>query len=286
MSELPIEIIENYDEKNYHSRPEYSKSMLWQYMKSPLDYWIYHHSDNPPSREPTASMELGSALHMRVLEPSRFNDVYHICSDKDPKKPTAAQLKAKKPSEKTLEQIKAWSLFQKGLEDKIILSAEDSLKVERAASALEKHPVASDLLERATYKELTIIYNYGGLRMRSRIDALIKTDGEVVVLDLKTAKKADAKGFKYAVRDYGYDVQDFLYSYAVAKAYGLKRMPPFTFIAIEMTAPHHIGVYTLSEQSRQSAKHRLDKAIEMLNYSEINNHWPDYNDNQILELEI
>ena len=287
MKELEPQVIYDLEEQNYHTRLEYSKSRIASYMKDPLTYWAEYISDEPIKREPSTSMELGSLLHMRVLEPKRWASEIHVASKDDPKKPTAAQLKAKKPSDDTKEQIKAYKEFTKGVGDKRIISQEDGLKVEKAYNSIMAHPIAGAYIKALEATEVTVLYNLNGLRCRSRLDGWIGKESRFgpTIIDLKTARHSDATKFNYAVRDYMYDIQDYMYRYGAAKAFGLNRLPQFKFIAVEMCEPFHVGVYSLSENRLKSAAERLKHGMARLVESEQNNYYPDYNDNQEVVLD-
>lgn len=282
MRELEPQVIYGLEEQNYHTRPEYSKSRVASYMKDPLTYWAEYISDEPLVKVPSASMELGTLLHMRVLEPSRWNDEIYVASKDDPKKPTEAQLRAKKPSDDTKAQIKSYKEFVKLIKDKKIVSQEDGLKVEKAYNSIMNHPVAGEYIKAIEATEVTILYNLNGLRCRSRLDGWIGKDSKFgpTIIDLKTARHSDATKFNYAINDYMYDIQDYMYRYGAARAFGLSRMPQFKFIAIEMCEPFHIGVYSLSEERLRLAADKLKRGMEQLRYSEENDYWPDYNNNQ------
>ena len=83
-------------EDQYHGAPGLSASNLKDLLKSPARY--QYNSKNP--REPTRDKVIGRAVHMLVLEPHRFDDVFTTLYHGD-------KLKASMDAQRTL-RFKEW----------------------------------------------------------------------------------------------------------------------------------------------------------------------------------
>ena len=277
-----VEILENYDEETYHARPELSNSQLVDFLKSPLTYWSRHRSESNNSFSPTASMRIGSMVHKYILEGS---DAFDICYAQPPadglRKPTSAQLTAKKPAEKTLEQIASWDEYEKSCAGKITTNPDELATAKRCISSIEQSPVAQALLNQTTSTEQTIIYDLQGVPMRSRLDGVTNDS----VIDIKTTTDASIDGFRRSIVKYNYGLQAYIYSCAFYKAYG-KFPKEFVFICVETIAPYHIGIYTLPNKYMSSMKHKAHDAL--MRFKNCNKHdvWPGYNNDHKVELPI
>ena len=117
--------LEKLTNEEYHSLDYVSKSHLDLINKSPFHYWDRYINPERVIPEPTKAMFLGSAFHTIVLEPDLFEKEYIVESANAPKRPTAIQRNAKKPSTQTLDAIAYWEEFDKKANGKILISIDD-----------------------------------------------------------------------------------------------------------------------------------------------------------------
>jgi len=75
------------------------------------------------------------------------------------------------------------------------------------------------------------------------------------ISDHKTTRSLSA--FRYAVRDYGYDIQAYIY----CSVLGLDK---FYWVAQEKAYPYVIGVYQASDETIENGKVKFDKAVERI----------------------
>lgn len=160
------------------------------------------------------AMAFGSAVHAALLEPELFKSEYVICPLDAPKKPTKAQLEAKKPSEKTLEAIAWWDKFNKETLGKKVLDPDESAKI----SKIRERCFAIDQVKSAleTFdKESTFLWDDKDLgKCKAKLD-LVDVDNEVVI-DVKTTRSADQREFISQMLALRYDIQFAHYCKAVA----------------------------------------------------------------------
>lgn len=280
---MNVEILLNYDEDTYHKRPEISKSQLDQFIISPLNYWYNNLSEDSNSFEETKSMRIGSMVHKMVLEGSQAFDKAYASPPKDGlKKPTAAQLSAKKPSEKTLEQIKLWEEYEKSIEGKLSPKPDELETAMKCSSAVKAHKIANDIIGSIESPEVTIIYDAFNLPMRSRLDGITK-GGSIV--DLKTTQDASPQEFKRSFYKYNYGLQKYVYSLAYYKAYN-QWPKEFYFIVVETKAPFHVAVYTIPDSSDEYWKKVFETQVRKLRGCRETNNWPGINEDMISVLPV
>ena len=260
-------------DSEYHQRPELSKSMTDRLEKSPAHLQEYLNGEGMTS---TDAMKFGSAYHHWVLEYDTFWDHY---ADKPEglKKPTEAQLKAKKPSDKTVEQIAEWKKFTASIQGKTVIKAADLEKIRAMRQVLEQHPMASRLLFQQTkYTEIAMFWKdpLTNIRCRGKAD-LIRTDD--IFVDLKTTEDASLAGFKRSVYKYRYHVQDVSYSGAFRQITG-RHPAAFTFVVQEKTPPYLVEVYDLPPEWRLDGEIKYNRNLQTYTDCQLAQSWPGYSD--------
>lgn len=277
------QILLGYDEQEYHSRSELSKSKLDSFLTSPLNYWYLHLREGAEGFSETSSMRIGSMVHKIILEgEEEFDQAYASPPPDGVKKPTSSQLNAKKPSDKTVEQIKAWEDYQESIEGKLSPDSTELAIARKCCESINLHSEAQRLLSTPGESEVTLIYKGPeGVAMRSRLDRVTQRG----IIDLKTTRDASAKGFKSSVYKYNYGLQQLVYSWAFYQAYG--RMPEyFIFLCVETSPPFHTALYTLPKGNDSYWEPIFKKALAEFKYCETNNVWPGLNQDKLTELPI
>ncbi len=239
------EIVKDMPDAEYFASKAVSNSLLSRMKPTPASCREY--MDNPP--DPTPAMRFGSALHSLVLEPQLFEHRY--VREPDLKKPTAAQLKAKNPSDATVKLIAAWNAFDEvncGCET---VSAADWEKLHLMRHSLFDNKASSSVLTGGE-KELSLFWKdeQSNADMKCRIDNFY--NGYVV--DLKTTTDASPDAFGKSIANFGYHRQAAIYSDGV-RACMHEEPKGFIFVAVEKTAPFLTATYILDAESLE-AGHR------------------------------
>jgi exodeoxyribonuclease VIII len=184
-------IFEGISNADYHSRPEISNSDLSMISRDcHLMQWKRHCPTDPAKLK---TLDFGSAVHTKLLEPHLFDSEYAIMPKFDGR---TKQGKADK---------EAWLMANKG---KTYLTTDEKFKIDLMYDSVMSHPVARSLIEAEGLVEPSIFWQDAetGIQCRCRPDKII-TGGPLV--DVKTTEKlAD---FKYSVEDYRYFVQAAYY---------------------------------------------------------------------------
>jgi len=245
--------------------------------KSPAHFEAYVNGEDTPR---TDAMKFGSAYHAWVLEGDTFWDHYAM-KPEGLKKPTEAQLKAKKPAEKTVNQIEEWNKFTASIQGKEVIKAEDLEKLRNMRQVLEADPYASKLLFINTkYTEIAMFWKdpLTNVSCKAKAD-LIRNNG--VMVDLKTTEDASPEGFMRSVAKYRYHVQAASYSGGYRQITG-EHSRGFIFVAQEKSPPYVVSCYQLPEHwmldGEVAYNKNLDTYVECMNTQK----WPGYNDGIVM----
>jgi hypothetical protein len=173
--------------------------------------------------EEDPAQRLAQALHVLVLEPARFAREYLVLDRESPAPPTEE--------------------LPDALERRTWLASGEYAQLVGARDAIRTYPRAplGRLLDEGM-KELSIYWSDElGRRWKARPDCFT----DEVVLELKTTGDVRPRAFARTRRRFGYDLKAAHYVEAVRRLTG--RTPRFVFVAVELTAPHYVWTYELSD---------------------------------------
>src|SRR3954469_7320527 len=201
----------------YRAIPAINKSALDYLHRSPAH--LYYNCISPTRpREPasTPAMRLGTAIHARVLEPEKFTRNY-VCMPEGRKRPTVAQVDAKKPSAATVELLEFWDEFDEINAGREVLTAADWVICERIAENVRHNPVAQELFATGD-AEVTLVWldPVENVKCKARVDWLATG----VPLDLKSTASAVAKVFGRRAADLNWHIQAAFYSAGIKELTG------------------------------------------------------------------
>lgn len=178
--------------------------------------------------EPTAAMERGTALHLAVLEPDRFDAEVAVTPRID---------------RRTKEGKAAWARFQSENVGKVLLDEDDHAACLAMRDAVWAHPIAAEMLKGPGYCEVGAIWEdpTTGQACKALIDRMGTFDGWTYLIDLKKTRDAGSRAFARTVANYGYHAQ------AAMIVDGCDVLSPrdrrFAWIAVEEDPPHCVAVY-------------------------------------------
>lgn len=242
---------------NYHDRPEVSATQLKCMAEGWRQFEAEYITKTAPFRE-TAAMELGTAIHMALLEPERFALSYVTL-----------------PAECGDKRTKAYKEFAATHCDATLLSPKDAETIKRIAESVQRDDVASRLLSRpdSVEKEHYWECEYTGVKCRAKTDA-IKGKG---VIDIKTTDDARPFAFARKIADFRYDLQ------AVHYLDGTK-CETFLFVAIETSCPWRVRTYTLTHKDLHAARgKRMELLEEYKGRLEIGN-WSERGEHEVADI--
>lgn len=258
----------------YHRGAGVSKSQLDLVRRSPQHFKAA--MDRPELREPTEAMEWGTALHTRVLEPERFNDLYVVFDDSE----IIQKIIAEKPDTKVARATKAYkdakAAFDAEHAGKAVLDRNTAYEITQAAASIGAHPVARAIF---TSGVSTIENSFfwtdekTGELCRCRPDFL-RDDG--IMVDLKTAEDASEAAFSRSVANYRYHVQDAYYRDGIAA--NAREVRAVIFIVVEKKFPFAVACYSLDSASVELGRAEYRADLDLFSECKKGDKWPGYGD--------
>lgn len=233
-------IFEMTNEAYHADRSAVSASGLKEMLRSPAHFQSYLNT----TREETAAMAFGTALHCAMLEPERFLCDYVV---------------AIKFDRRTKEGKEAAAAFEAEHAGKTIISAEDYSAINTMVGSLMARSEVNLLLDGgAVEQSLFWIDEDTGVACKCRPDNL----GELAILDVKTTQDASPEGFPKVCANWRYDLQAAFYIDGVAAVTG--RSLPFVFLAAEKDSPYACAVYQASSEFVENGRRKYKAALRKL----------------------
>lgn len=281
--------------EDYHSHKLYlSATGLREFQKSPAHYKAYCDA----MRAPTANMFFGTNFHELIGEPQLFAAKYTKGLDKadypnalftaDDLKKKLADLKIK-PGKNMTENAalildaapdtQIWidlvAKHEAANAGKTVLSAEDYDRLDGMLYSVLKNKTLLHLLSDGVAEQSVYARDpKTGVLLRCRPDWL---RNDLIVADLKTTQDASPRGFRKAVRNYGYDLTSQFYLRVLSLATG-EPLSEFIHAAVETQRPHGVGLYTLSDACLLRADQEIERLLELFAECQAKNEWPGYAD--------
>lgn len=254
------EPLENAD---YHRHPAVSKSHLDQIARSPLHYWARYVDPNRVDPEPTAAMQLGTALHTHVLELDQWDARYITAPEGIDRRTKAGK--------------EAWAQFEADAAGRTVISRADAEKVMAMGRSILSHPAAAMLLQWPGKAETTHMWidRETGLECKCRPDWL--TDDGALIVDLKTTRDASPMGFRKSVGAFRYYVQSAWYLHGLEQATG-RRPDQFIFICVESEPPYACSVYASDSEMIGLGYEHAMRDLQVLATCKQAGVWPGYSD--------
>lgn len=283
-----------------------SVSGVMDFLKSPRHYKAFHIDK---LREPSAAMQEGTALHLAVFEPERFET--EVVTDYAP------------PDEitvlKTVDELKAFladqgekvkgakaALLQaaKGLiEERSIVGvmlhddwmAAQSNKIKLTKSAYDNILRIRDACwEHKSFRhwkglgeyELLLSAEIEGVTVRGRIDWAFYNDrlNKYLIIDLKKCKSAQFRPFRQHIRQLNYHVQAWLYSELIRQNYDQDTM--YAWLAAESALPNCTEMWMATEAMMEGSEMLTRYALNRFKKCKDENSWPGYSDGSIQTMDF
>lgn len=211
------------------------------------------------TRKETSPQKLGTLVHTLLLQPHTIAQRYHV-------------------TQLTREGTKAWEAEAIEAGDRIMVKQAEFDKARYMVDSVFRwSSVARELLsdQESVMVEQSLWWKdpESGLLMRARVDAAHSEYR--VLLDLKTTVDASPAGFRRAVREYGYHVQNAMYQDGWMLAGGWEPVD-FLIIAIQKDEPYLTGNYVLDKDDIQTGRDEIRRLIGIYQYCQEMQEWPGY----------
>lgn len=243
--EQPMTIIEGMSNADYHASEGISKSGLDLIARSPAHFRF------AAPREPSRAMEIGTAIHMAVLEPTLYANHYVIVSAADRR---AAAYK------QAVEAVGS---------DRVLLQSEAD-DVNAMQQSIWANPHAAAFLRDArTELSVFTVDPVTGVKVKARFDAM--NGGRS--LDLKKTKDARPAEFAKSVANYRYMVQAAFYS-DVWKWETGEELTAFGFLAVEQESPNANAIYVLDDDALEYGRRLYRRDLDAYARCKESDQWP------------
>lgn len=209
-------------------------------------------------QEPTKAMQFGTAFHANMLA-SEPTDIYAV------KKKVDGRSKEGKLYNET------FALENQG---KVIIDEEEHSRIIAMADSMMSHEFAGSAIQALTHKEFAVFGTHKGVRLKGLIDGYNEKEG--IVIDLKTAEDSSPSGFRKAIWDRAYAIQQVHYTWLLTNAG--KPVNAFYFFAIEKEPPYAVGCYMLTAESLTKSLKVWEEAIERFAECQTTGNYPAYSD--------
>jgi PDDEXK-like domain of unknown function (DUF3799) len=259
----------------YHSHPAWSATKIKDAATgTPLDWWAKHVDPNRTPFQPTEPMRQGSLVDCMITEPQHFAARYVVLPEDAPKRPTATQLKAKKPSEETCRSIAWWAEFEAAHEGHEIIPLQWFNTADAIIKRLHADPDIGPILRMPrSSQEPHFWTDEQGRECRYKPD-LEPEDGSL--WDLKKARSAHPRRFAAQAYDLGYDIQiGAHYRLGFIDRHG-KAPIHSGFIAYEWQYPHNCSLCYCTEEFIELGLDRRARALERIEDCIASDYWPSY----------
>lgn len=249
-----MEVSYNQPDAEYRKAEGQSQSHLKCILKSPAHY----ESAKTFSMIPTPAMEMGTALHCRVLDGEKAFQSSYI------QKPKDINLSTKEGREWKATVGKKKILTTGGKDDpwNSVQGMTDALRKIDWFSGTDK--------EYIKYNEVSIYWDWLGVNCKARLDRVLVDEG--IVLDLKTTDSVDATTFQKKVVGLQYDFQAAYYAKAAEIAYG--KPFKFIFVAVERKAPYCVDMFEVSPNMMREGLSKNIAALKLLKTCATLDQWP------------
>ncbi len=251
-----------------------SKSGLDLIAKSPYHYWAKYLAPDRPAEAPKKHFIVGSITNDVLLQQHLLDEQYAIVPPDAPRRPTAAQVNAKNPSEETVKAVAWWAEFNAKVEGRQVIEADDYDKACRMRDAVWSHPAAAVLLKRGV-AEKTLYFTEPETQAPCKCRPDFISTGTDFLVDLKTTGDASPEGFGRSALSYRYHVQAAFYSEGFYHAQG--NFPKgFVFIAVEKEYPYAVAVYYADERTMELGHETYMRDLRTYMECRNTNTWPGY----------
>lgn len=221
-----------------------SHTSLKEFRRSPMHFM--HYRKSKPKDSP--AYLLGNLADVLILTPDLFDKRFCMIPIDAPRRPSSAQINAKKPSEDTVKAIEWWNVFNKENDGKKVIDQELLDTANRMRDAVLNNDRAALLLGKAPKRQMRFCWEEkeSGLPIVSIPDAI----GDVIV-SLKTAADADPAEFLRMAYTYEYHVQSAIETEALNRR---GEFPDLYYIVVEKEEPFGVSILRATDDFKALGK--------------------------------
>lgn len=242
MNEARHEMLTNAE---YHAHPAVGASALECFRESRRTYFARYVAKTEPCPPPSAAMQLGTLVHLRLLEPDKFAGA--VAEPYPELAPDGKKWLRREGSDHQ----KQWQAEVEKRRGLIACEPDELARVEKIVAAIRENEYASRLLAQEGESEFTIFWTdkTTGLECKCRVDYMptaILSDPELVAVDLKTAADPSPQAYASALVHLGYH-RKLRHYQAGLNAY-VGKQQNFVHIAAGTSSPFIVAIYDIDDR--------------------------------------
>lgn len=243
-------IYENLPADDYFAIDAASNSGLKLVRRSPA-----HFKYREPGTGDTRAKQIGSAIHMALLEPELFSKTYHVAEADDR---VSAYYKG----------------LAKDLGGAVVLTRPESRRILGMQDAAYRNTRFAGYMKAPGRNELSVITTdpSTGALIKCRFDRM---GDSLFALDLKKCQDARGEEFCKPITNYGYAMQVAFYEHVWLCETG-ERLKEFPLIAIEEDSPHGVICHDLDEVALELGRKHYREALDAYARCLDSGVWPGY----------
>lgn len=255
-----------------------SKSVIWEFTKVSPWRWRHH----PKQVNMTDAIIWGTVVDALTTAPECFNDQVAVLPGDAPKKPTSAQINAKKPSAATVEAVEWWSEWEQGSAGKTVISFEVFQQAQQAAEMLTETCKESAEIFSASDSQVVIGAKIQGLKVKGLVDLAPK--GADFLADLKTTGQFSRQGFERTSASLGYHVQCGVYLALWNACFPDDQRSGFKIIWQDNSDPFEVCVTNVPSFEIEHGMATAEAAISKIKQCAESDHWPMLGEGQLIDI--
>jgi exodeoxyribonuclease VIII len=272
-------IVESLSDIEYHAKPHLSSHQLKEFLRSPAHYKALFEKPRKASK----AMEIGTCIHMALLEPDRFQAAINFEETCDRRSKAGKELYEIWQNSLSPVDIVVSGRSTRPQIDNIVITAADLDNIKGMQRAYYSHPWVAKLhTSGLTHKnEVSVFQEFEGVELRSRFDKIV--DGKLI--DLKKTQDARPHVFLHDFKRYGYALQMAFYRLVYKLEFG-EYPKEVIIIAIEEQYPHAVVPMIVDEMELEAKEQQIFEALEHFQWCKQHNDWAGVWDNDPYYLHV
>lgn len=270
---------------DYFAAEGVNNSLLKDMARSPAHAFALHLAPNRPPREQTKAMFCGTLAHCAQLEPDAMAARYIVVPEDAPRRPSAAQWGAKKPSPDSMAAMDWWTNFSASAQGLEIVTAEQYAATQMQLAAIQQAPELAALFATGAGEQSVFWRDDAtGMVCKCRPDWVHPLpDGRDILVDLKSTADASPEAFSRTVWNFGYHRAAAWYSAGWKAATG-RDVAAFVFGAVTSSYPHLAAAYMLDETTLQRGADECRRLLDRYAECRRTDSWPGYGPLRLISL--
>ena len=268
------------EDEAYFADPAISNSDLKLFRRSPAHFkYLKEHP-----KDETPAMRAGKSLHCAILEPDEFMKRHAVIPDNAPKRPTAAQIKAPKPTEEAQQRIQYWTQWDMMNHGRLLVTPEKAAEYLEVGGLIRNHPSLSVFFDGGKAEHAVFGKDpETGLICKCKPDYLTRVKDYKVCLEIKSTEDARPKQFQRTAFNFEYFTAAAYYQDVMEWSIG--RPDLYLIVAFERDPPYGIKIYEIPDEAIERGRDWYDQSLSAMKQCIEDDDWPCYpTDVEVLDL--